>query len=73
MEWTVFSHLPNSPVLTPFDFHVLCTLQDANRGLSFADYELKYSMCEEMRRFKKEFYSYSISERVDNEGDFVEK
>jgi hypothetical protein len=26
-----------------------------------------------MRRFKKEFYSYSISERVDNEGDFVEK
>ena len=36
--------------------------------------ELKYSMREELRRLKKkEFYAYSVSKCVDNEGDFVEK
>jgi hypothetical protein len=53
MEWTVFSHLPYCLDLTPSDFQLFRTLKDANRGRPFAEDELKYSMREEFRRFKK--------------------
>jgi len=63
MEWTVFSHPPYSPDLTPFDFQLFRTLKDANRGRPFADDELKYNMREELRRFKKSF-THTASQSV---------
>jgi DNA-binding response OmpR family regulator len=73
MERTVFSHPPYSLDLTPSDFQLFRTLKDAIRGRPSAEDELKHSTREELRRFKKEFYAYSVSKCVDNEGDFVEK
>jgi hypothetical protein len=61
MEWTVFFHPPYSLDLTPSDFQLFLTLKDAIRGRRFAEDELKYSMREELRRLKKEFYAYSLS------------
>ena len=73
MEWTVLSHPPYCPDLTPSDFQLFRALKDAIRGRPFAEDELKYSIREELRRFKKEFYAYRVSKCVDNEGDIVKK
>jgi len=57
MGWTVLPHLPYSPDLAPYDFHLFGPLKDALRGRRFADIDdLKYSVREELRRFSKELY-----------------
>ena len=80
MGRTVLSHLPYSPDLTPYDFHLFGPLKDALRGRRFADIDdLKYSVHEELRRFSKELYATGLQHLtqrtkkcVDN-GNFVGK
>jgi len=64
MEWTVFSHPPYSPDLTPSDFKLLRTLKDEIRGPPFADDEVKYSMREKLRRFKKKSFTHTASQSI---------
>jgi hypothetical protein len=75
LEWTVLLYSPYSPILAPFDFHVLGLLKDALRGCRFAkDDELKHSVHEKFDASTKGIMrvAHSVSriggKSVDNEG-----